>query len=521
MAEQADWLAATIALLWLVHPLQTQSVTYIVQRYESLMGLFFLLTLYFVVRGSQAVKPRDWYLAAFVACCLGAASKEVMVVCPLVLVLFDRAFLAGTFRAAFRRRGWLYASLVIPVAYIVWAEWHALAGDDSTSAGFATDGVTPWEYLRSQPGVLLHYLRLSFWPDRLILDYGWPVANSAGQIYGLGSVIVLLLGLSLWATWRYPRIGFLGMVFFLILAPTSSFMPIKDLAFEHRMYLPLAAVIALVVLLAATILSRIKLPESARGSIALVLLLAVAGPLALRTVLRNRDYGQPIVFWTQCIEQNPQNPRPYRILSDLYQADGSEAALAYYERALKLNPKLYWIWIDLGNYYLRHGQPEKALPHYERAATILPREETAYINLSRTRMLQGDFAAATATCRQALVQIPGQRDLVKQLAWLLATADDPAVRSGPEALELLARLPQHPKKVDIQYLEVLSAAQAEAGDFDQAVATAQRTVAEARKVRSRRLVEFEDRLRLYQTHQPYRMKVQANPRLTTAQTAQK
>ncbi|MDX1946097.1 MAG: tetratricopeptide repeat protein [Pirellulaceae bacterium] len=519
LTDQADWLATIIALLWLVHPLQTQSVTYIVQRYESLMGLFFLLTMYCLVRGSQSAKPRDWYLAAFTACSLGAASKEVMVVCPLVLVLFDRAFLAGTFRQVYRERGWFYASLVLPMAYIVWAEWHALAGDDATSAGFATDGVTPWEYLRSQPGVLLHYLRLSFWPDRLILDYGWPIAKSPWQIYGLGAVIVLLLGLSLWGTWKYPRLGFLGMAFFLVLAPTSSFMPIKDLAFEHRMYLPLAAVVTLVVLAVEWLLAHSRLPESPRGSVALVLVVAVAGPLALRTVIRNRDYRQPIAFWTQCIEQNPKNPRPYRILSDLYQAEGSEAALAYYQRALALNPNLYWIWIDLGNYYLRHGQPEQALPHYERATTILPREKTAYINLSRTRMLQGDFIGAVAICRQALGQIPGQQDLIKQLAWLLATADDPAVRSGTEALQLLANLPQSPKKIDIQYLEVLSAAQAEAGDFDRAIATSQQLLAEARHIRSRRLAEFEARLKLYQAHQPYRMKVEALSRPRGAQTA--
>jgi hypothetical protein len=95
----------------------------------------------------------------------------------------------------------------------------------------------------------------------------------------------------------------------------------------------------------------------------------------------------------------------------------------------------------------------------------------------------------------------------------LATADDNSVRSGQEALAVLAKLPQHPTKIDIQFLEVLSAAQAEAGDFDRAVATAAKAVAEASKIKSRRLAEFQDRLRLYQAHQPFRTKAKAAPRL--------
>jgi thioredoxin-like negative regulator of GroEL len=123
-------------------------------------------------------------------------------------------------------------------------------------------------------------------------------------------------------------------------------------------------------------------------------------------------------------------------------------------------------------------------------------------------MLLGDYSGAAAICREALAKTPGEPTMTKQLAWLLATADDPAVRNGHEAVELLSALPQDAERVDIQYLEALSAAHAEAGNLDQAVAVAQRVVAEARKVQSRRLAEFEARLRLYQSGQPFRYKVQ-------------
>ena len=93
-------LALAVAMLWAVHPLQTESVAYIVQRAESLVGLFYLLTLYFVVRGATSARAIVWYAGSVVACLLGMASKEVMVSSPLIVFLYDRAFLAGSFREA-------------------------------------------------------------------------------------------------------------------------------------------------------------------------------------------------------------------------------------------------------------------------------------------------------------------------------------------------------------------------------------------------------------------------------------
>jgi hypothetical protein len=104
-------LAFTIALVWLVHPLQTQSVTYVIQRCESLMGMFFLLCLYCVIRGAQATRGWPWYSAALVACLLGLGCKEVMATAPAVILLYDRAFLSPSWRDAARRRGLLYVLL--------------------------------------------------------------------------------------------------------------------------------------------------------------------------------------------------------------------------------------------------------------------------------------------------------------------------------------------------------------------------------------------------------------------------
>ena len=516
---RADWFAAAVAVVWLVHPLQTQAVTYVVQRYESLMALFFLLTMYFAVRGARSAKPRDWYVAAFIACSLGALSKEVIAVCPLVLVLYDRAFLSDNWKQVAQRRWPLYAALTLPVTFVLVVTREAISGAGDQAVGFGIDDVTAWEYLRSQPGVILHYLRLAFWPDRLILDYGWPVESSPLAIYGLGAVILMLVGASLWAMFGTARsralaapltklrqIGCLGLAFFLILAPTSSVLPIKDLAFEHRMYLPLAAVAILAVVAVEQLLRWVRLSENVRGHAAIVLVAVAAGSLSLRTMLRNRDYADSIAIWRQCIENNPAHPRPYRILSDVYAKRDPDVAITFYEEALARQPNWAWMWIDLGNAYVKRNNTASAITAYEQAARTGPKLVEPHLNLSRLRMKQGDYRGALAAVEEALARKPQDATALKQLAWLLTTSADDGVRDGKRALGVLSKIPQEAGRIDIQYLEVLSAAHAEVGQYDQAVAVAERALAEARKIKSRRTEEFAERVELYRARQPMRMK---------------
>ena len=174
---------------------------------------------------------------------------------PILVLLYDRIYLAGSFRQLARQRWGLYAGLAATWGVLATSIQAALFTTE-TWAGFGLRGLSPWQYLRSQPGVLLHYLQLSFWPRSLCLDYCWPVASWPEAI-GPGLVVLLLLGLTLLALWRWPRLGFLGAWFFVILAPTSSILPINDLAFEHRMYLSLAAVVLLAVLGLDALLDRL------------------------------------------------------------------------------------------------------------------------------------------------------------------------------------------------------------------------------------------------------------------------
>jgi len=241
----APYLAFAVALLWVVHPLQTSSVTYVTQRGEVLMGFFYLVVLYALSCSAQARWPRLWQGIAIAACAAGMGTKQAMVTAPVAALLYDRVFLAPSFREALCRRPLLYAGLGSTWAVLAVVGAVALS---HVSAGFGATGVSPFEYAVSQPGVILHYLRLALWPHPLCFDYDWPVASTVGEVLPGLMMVGALLAATRFAWRRQPALGYLGAFFFLVLGVTSSVIPISDLAFEHRMYLPLAPVLVLLLL---------------------------------------------------------------------------------------------------------------------------------------------------------------------------------------------------------------------------------------------------------------------------------
>ena len=153
-SDSALWFAGMVALIWGVHPVQTQSVTYISQRAESLMGLFYLLTLYGFIRGLEA-RPLLWHTLAVSACLLGAFTKEVIVTAPLLVLLYDRAFVAGSFAEALRRRKLFYSSLAATWAVVGWM----LLDVGQRGVGFG-EGVSAFNYALTQCDAVLVYLKL-------------------------------------------------------------------------------------------------------------------------------------------------------------------------------------------------------------------------------------------------------------------------------------------------------------------------------------------------------------------------
>ncbi len=221
-AAVADPLALSVALLWVVHPLATSAVTYVCQRFESLAALFYLFGLYAFCRGTESRAERGWLGIVALAYALGLRSKETMITFPFVLLWYDRALIAASWREVWGRK-WLYLALVAITLLLagtpLWTVAQALvsgvaaapASDAAaTSASpyggdaLVVAGMTPLAYLLSQPGAILHYLRLCFWPSPLVLDYGWPLASGAAQIGPPLAVAGLLLAATIWGVFRCP-----------------------------------------------------------------------------------------------------------------------------------------------------------------------------------------------------------------------------------------------------------------------------------------------------------------------------
>jgi hypothetical protein len=229
------------ALLFALHPIQTESVTYIISRSELLASFFFLSTFLLFIRGTQKGRFGYYVLALITALC-AMGSKEWAATLPVMLVLYDYLFVSEGSFAKVTKRWPAYALLFLPW---VFAAYILSLYQGATSAGFSMSGVagiTPWTYLLTSFNVIWTYIRLLILPINQNIDYDYPLATTLFAFPTLLSFIghVLVIGAAFWA---YKKKGWLlapfGVAwFYIILSPTQSFVPIKDLIFEHRVYLP-------------------------------------------------------------------------------------------------------------------------------------------------------------------------------------------------------------------------------------------------------------------------------------------
>ena len=366
-------LALAVALLWAVHPLQTESVTYITQRYESMMGLFYLVAVYGVIRCGDSTHAYRWGAVTVAATLLSLGSKEVAVSLPIMILLYDRVLLSGSFSEIWRRRWGLYLALL--AAWAAFAVLQLRVGPRPL-AGYALP-LSWFDYARSQPGVILHYLRLAFWPQPLVLDYGWPPARTVGDILPGAIVVAGLLAATGYAFWRWPAWGLLGAWFFLILAPTSSVMPLADLAFEHRMYLPLAAVglrawcWASMPPSQALVLFRGKGQRVSRVACWAVL---PSVALAVLTCQRNIDYRDEVLIWQDIVVPASESIHAPTTTSASPLAGRGQVdeAIAHYRKALEIKPDYAEAHNNLGLALAGRGQVDEAIAHYRKALEIKP-----------------------------------------------------------------------------------------------------------------------------------------------------
>jgi tetratricopeptide (TPR) repeat protein len=408
-AASAHWFAFAIALLWTVHPLQTQAVTYIIQRCESMMGLFFLLTLYLMLRGAEAARPWPWYLGSWVCCLLGAGTKEVMVTALPLVLCYDRFFLATWIEIA-RRRWWYYVGVAGAIVGMqVWSSLPSLMNPAPTASyGFSIPHLQAPVYWMTQGWVILHYLRLCFYPYPQCFSYrGWTTTTEFGDFWPAGLVIAVLLIVVAWLSLRRHWLGFLGLWFFGILSITSI-VPLLDVAFEHRLYLPLAAICVLFVFAGHALVHwLIRFPVAQKMEIAALCL--VASVLLVLTMRRNDDYQSVETMWTSVYRLYPNDHEAINnIAVGLERAQKFDEAIEFFKKCPETSPGM----ATYGLLLCRQDKPTEGL-RYMLSALNAPESDSKpewkggkHYEVGNAYAILGDSKAAEFHLRKAMEMTP-------------------------------------------------------------------------------------------------------------------
>jgi tetratricopeptide (TPR) repeat protein len=290
-------------------------------------------------------------------------------------------------------------------------------------------------YLLRQCEAIVQYLRLVVWPSPLVSDYGFDVTDKVEAVAWQLRFLVAAFGATVWALWRRPAWGFLGLWFFAILGPSSSIIPVvTETAVEHRMYLPLAAIAAAAVLGAHTLARRLGRAGPALAAAAGVL---AAVALTGATLWRNLDYRSATNLWRDVVAKRPQNPRAHAELAQALAKDPArrEEAFAEYREALRLLPKYPPALNNYGTALAEAGRNADAVPIFARAVELKPELAEAWLGLGNALANLGKMPDAAAAYQNALRHKPGLLIAANNLGRVLET-----LGRNDEALAVLQKL---------------------------------------------------------------------------------
>lgn len=496
-----DGVALFAALWWLLHPLVTETVDYVTQRTESMMGALLLLTLYASIRADERRGPW-WAIAAVAACAAGMATKETMVVAPLLVALYDLTFGADDDpRARLRARAPLYAGLA--ASWLVLAA--VVASATRTTAGFDR-GVGPWTYALNQTEALWRYATLVVWPRGQVLDYGLPRALTLADVAGPAAFVVALLAALVVAAARRSPFAYPLACALLTLAPTSSVLPIvSEVAAERRMYVPLAAIAPCVAFGGWWLSARAaQLAPWGRAVVLsggiLWLVLLGAG-----TVTRNREYRSPLTIWASTVERRPHGRARLSYAIELISAGRQDDAIGQLREAVTDYPRArYALGTELaikgdydaaiaqlvpfvaedptrldriparrllGRLYLSKNQPEASLEQFKALLALSPNDADAHASLGDLYASMRRYDEAEASYRALVAARPNSAENYMRLASMLIGSQQPG--KAVEVLERASQLSPDSPEPHLRLAEVL----VQLGRPEQALERASRALA--------------------------------------------
>jgi len=376
------------------------------------------------------------------------ACKAIVITAPALLLLYDRVFLSTSTREVLSRSfrvhlGVLLVVLGAGVGILNTIVTRIPEPREPSETGLSIGrAASPMEYYRTQPEILLHYLSLAYWPADLCLDYKWEPSEDSRRILVTTGAVAALLAATCMALWLSPALGFLAASIFVLLVPTFLNWRL-ELAFEHRMYLALAALIALTIFVGLWLLSRLgrflKLRQNTVLGVGGVAVLISTLGLGVRTISRNEDYTSRESMYREIVRVRPQNARAHYNLANPLSRESrrlrrqgktkqSDALLAeaieQYEEAIRLFPSYLAARINLavrlgeqGTQLEKRNRPREARKSYDleieqlrEVLRIKPGHKIGVYNLGAARLRQGirlrnqgQLAAAKATFEEAVI----------------------------------------------------------------------------------------------------------------------
>ncbi len=430
--SRTGFIALFAALLFVVHPLQTQAVTYIVQRLASLSAMFYLLSItsYMQARlGSRGQHTRlvtgAWFAASICSFFLAIKTKQTAYTLPLAIVMYELLFFNSVLKKNLRKimltaLGFLGTA----GAGIIW--WSLLPGRSiaevlnrlDKASRLQTD-MSRWDYLATQFRVMVTYLRLVLFPVGQNVDYDYPVSHSFFSIEVLLSALLLcsLIGCAAYCLYRARHaemshddsqaqltvIAFGIFWFFITHSIESGIIPIVDVIFEHRMYLPSAGLFMAIAAAVSLAGGRgTRLPGWPRGPV----LAALAGVIILlsgTTVMRNQLWRNEAGLWEDTVRKSPKKGRTYLNLGSARERGGDIAgAEAAYLIASDLEPGQAFSSLNLGRIYIQTGRLDDALKQFRIALTVDPNMAEVYNNIGKIYELKQQYEMALTEYRHAI-----------------------------------------------------------------------------------------------------------------------
>jgi len=396
IAPFADEIALFSALVFVSHPVQTEAVTYIVQRASSLAGLFYLasLCLYVKARLLQEGNPnsrlgRQIYILALITTVLTMFTKEMVITLPVMMLLYEAFFFKTKKGLNWKAlMPFLLTIIVIPATMVAtkYIDFHGMR-----RAVEGPQGITPIEYLLTQFRVLVTYIRLDFLPLNQNLDYEYAVSKSIFDLATFSSLLILtgILYSAQRLFLNYRLLSFSILWFFLTLLPESSVIPIRDVIFEHRLYLPLAGYC---IFLVSGLFYLFPKRSFATTGMILTLIICINSFL---TYERNKVWQDEFHLWDDIVHKSPHKERPVNTRGTIYDAQGQyDKAIADYDKAIELNPKFDAAYSNRGNVYNKEGNFTKALLDYGKALQLNPGLDVAYCNRGEIYFKEGDIGRA-------------------------------------------------------------------------------------------------------------------------------